>query len=61
MDELIRSWPNKERAAPYRYQAAKLREMAELETTEAMREQLLALSHQYTQLVDRLLAEQSDA
>ena len=59
MDELIKSWPNKERAVHYRHQAAKLREMAKAETTAAMRERLLALSAQYARLVDRLLAEQT--
>ena len=44
MEELIKSWPNKERAAHYREQAVKLREMAEAETTEPMREQLLKLA-----------------
>jgi len=57
MDESIRSWPNRERAAHYREQASKLREMAEAETGEAMREQLLALANEYTRLVSRLLAE----
>jgi hypothetical protein len=59
MEELIKSWPNRERAAHYREQAAKLREMAEAETREAMREQLLSLSTEYTRLVTRLLPEQS--
>ena len=61
MEELIRSWPNKDRAAHYQQQAAKLREMADAETKDdAMREHLLALSDQYTRLVSKLLAEKVD-
>ena len=55
--ELIRSWPNKDRAAHYREQAAKLREMAEAETAVAVRQQLLTLANEYTRLVSRLSAE----
>lgn len=60
MEELIRSWPNKDRAAHYREQAAKLREMAEAETAEAVRGQLLALSEQYARIANKLLAEQTN-
>ena len=61
MDEVIRSWPNKDRAVHYREKATKLREMAESETSEAMREQLLVLSDEYMRLVRKLLGEQTAA
>jgi|tagenome__1003787_1003787.scaffolds.fasta_scaffold16252756_1 hypothetical protein len=60
MEELIKSWPNQERAVHYRHQAEKLRQMADAEDADdAMREQLLTLADQYSRLVSRLSAERS--
>jgi len=50
----IRSWPASERVSHYRELAAKLRQMAEMETAGPMRDQLLALAEQYQQLASNL-------
>jgi len=50
----IRSWPASQRLERYRELVAKLRRMAETETAPKLRAQLLALAHQYQQLVTSL-------
>jgi hypothetical protein len=54
MAELVRSWANARRAAHYREQAEKLRDMAEAEPPGDLRDQLLALAAQYADLAANL-------
>jgi hypothetical protein len=54
MAELVRSWPNERRAAHYREQAGKLRDMAEAEPRGELRDQLLVLAAQYDDLAANL-------
>ena len=52
--ESLPHWPNRERAAHYREQSAKLRALAEAEPAGEMHDQLIALAEQYEDLVERL-------
>jgi hypothetical protein len=52
--EPIRSWPNQERGGHYQQQANKLRQIAEIEPDEQMRNRLLAIADQYQALADKL-------
>jgi hypothetical protein len=54
MREPVRSWPNERRAAHYREQAEKLRDMAEAEPRGELRDQLLALAAQYSDMAANL-------
>jgi hypothetical protein len=54
MEELVRSWPNGQRAVHYREQAKKLRNMAGGETRDELRDQLLTLAAQYEQMAAHL-------
>ena len=58
--ESLPHWPNAERAAHYREQAQKLRELAEAEPPGDMHDQLAALAKQYDALAERLLPAGSD-
>jgi hypothetical protein len=51
----VRSWPASQRVSHYRELAARLRQMAEMETVGPMRDQLLALAEQYQQLASKLI------
>ena len=50
----FRSWPSVERAAHYRDQATKIREMAEREPLGRVRDSFLALAAQYEDLAKSL-------
>jgi molecular chaperone GrpE (heat shock protein) len=52
--EYVRSWPSAARAAHYREQAKKYREMAKSEAVETLQSQLLALAAEYERLANSL-------